>query len=100
MKYQNKNQASAKETEKGHKTDYNSGLKRLTAQKGKLVTDSVKCKHIDQAIDDVVSGHVCQAGSNCTDPTALMDGPTMNVSSALIHTGMHANGTTEQIRAT
>ena len=81
-------------------TTIQSGLKRLTAQKGKLVTDSVKRKHIDQAIDDVVSGHVCQAGSNCTDPTALTDGPTMNVSSALIHTGMHANGTTEQIRAT
>ena len=77
-----------------------SGLKSLTAQKGKLVTDSVKHKHLDQAIDDVVSGHVCQAGSNCTDPTALTDGPTMNVSSALIYTGMHANGTTEQIRAT
>ena len=77
-----------------------SGLKRLTAQKGKMVTDSVKRKHIDQAIDDVVSGHVCQAGSNCTDPTALTDGPTMNVSSALIQTGMHANGTTEQIRET
>ena len=55
------------------------GLKRLTAQKGKLVTDSVKHRHIDQAIDDVVSGHVCQAGSNCTDPKVLTYGPTEGV---------------------
>ena len=54
------------------------------------MTDSVKRKHIDQAIDDVVSGHACQAGSNCTDPTALTDGSTMNVSSALIDTYWNA----------
>ena len=74
-----------------------SGLKRLAAKKGKLVTDSVKRKHVDQVIDNVVLGRVCETRSNCPEPTSLIDGPRMNVSSALAHTEVDANGTVEQV---
>ena len=78
-------------------TTIQSGLKRLAAKKGKLVTDSVKRKHVDQVIDDVVLGRVCETRSNCPEPTSLIDGPRMNVSSALAHTEVDANGTVEQV---
>ena len=57
-------------------TSIRSGVKKMLAvQKEKSTTSSQRLRHVDQVIDDVASGHVCDNEQDNPDATSLVAGP-------------------------